>query len=574
MSVLFIRCDEEKIIPLSLEAFTFKKDNNHNLERDYKGEISANGDTVHFLIPHFTAITSLIASYEIPSGATAFIDGTAQTSGNTANDFTNAVTYKISAGQDEAYFFVVQCTNKLILSTVGYSQDSTRIGAGDFTKETLFKVSNINRGTWSYTISIGELHHSDKAETKGNAFEIPNFLSLDEWLALNGGEDGVLDIKLALSSETLGVQNQEFTFSLNKEQYNIRSWQDLQAMRYDLHGAYRIYNNIEFPYYGLEQFPREGFTPIGDSLENSFKGSLDGQNHVISNFYINQAYSNLRYVGLFGVIERRADILPVIKNLGLHISEREESGGITGGLFAGGIAGWSEGKIINCYVIGDVTTTGDNTQPSAAGGLVGCNFGGEIERCYTSGGKTEGVVRAGGLVGENTQDGKISRSYSNQYVVITGVSGYGKQPIAAGGLVGNNSMTATIFNSYSTGDIVGNENIGGFVGRHSLDATIRTSYSMGNVIEADADGSSEVGGFIGKMEGKTERRSITDSYWNVAANPALDGVGDGEDYGTDGRSVREFKNEVMYVGWDFTNTWSIDGIHNDGYAHLKDVKGQ
>ncbi len=572
--VILQSCDEEKIVTLSLDSYSFLLDNNSTIEKNRDGIFNSNGDTVTIYIPHFISTSSLIASFEIADGSSAYIEGTKQTSEVTANDFTEIVDYILSAGQGDEYPFAVHCINDLLISVIGHSEDSTRVGAGDFTKEELFKVSNIKNGNWTYTITIEDHTYTDTATSEDNYFIIPNFIDEDDWLSLNSGEDGEISLTLVLTSSSNNISNVEFSVSLSKEQYSIKSWQDLQAINYDLLGDYKVYNNIEFPYPGVDDFSSEGFIPIGDSLERSFKGSLDGQGYVITNFYINRNSQNTRYVGLFGVIERRADILPVIKNLGIEISTRSNKGGVTGGLYAGGLAGWNEGKVINCYVTGGVASIGDISDPGGAGGLIGFNNGGEIERCYSADGRIESTVTAGGLVAENTDEGEISESWASHYVVLTGESGYGNQSVAAGGFAGKNTEEGTIVNCYATGDVTGNESLGGFVGYHTNASTIRTCYATGNVTETDADGSDDIGGFVGEIDGTEERRSITDSYWNQAANPGYDGVGEGETYGVDGRSVLEFQNEEMYVGWDFSETWGINEIYNDGYAYLLDVEGQ
>lgn len=574
LGCLLTGCDEEKTINLTFDGYSFKVAHNSQIETDRTGQINETGDTVTVYIPHFISVATLVADFEIAEGSSAKINGIKQTSGTTANNFTENVDYVLSAGQGDEYRFTVKCINQLILSVCGYSSDTTRIGAGDFTREELFKINNIKNGKWDYTITIGEYSHTGTSEATGNNFTMPNFLAEEEWLSLNNGKDGEITITIDLSSSENGIPLGQYEFTLPREQYSIKSWQDLQAMKYDLLGNYKIYNDIEFPYPGIDNFPKEGFKPIGDSLESSFKGSLDGQDYSIKNFYINRNNQETRYVGLFGVIERRADMLPVIKNLGIEISDREENGGVTGGFYAGGIAGWNEGKIINCYVKGSVTTTGLSTEPGGAGGLVGINYGGEIDRCFSSDGQIESIMQAGGLVSENTHEGKIARCWAGQYVVITGTGGYGQQTLAAGGFAGKNSEGASIINCYATGDVTGYESLGGFVGNHTNASTIRTSYSTGNVIEVDAGGSTNIGGFIGEIEGTLERRSVTDSYWNMAANPGLDGVGEGEDYGIDGRSVLEFKNDIMYMGWDFTTTWGITANYNSGFAYLLNVKGQ
>jgi hypothetical protein len=56
----------------------------------------ANG-TVDIEVAYGTDLSALVATFELSYGATADIDGTTQTSGTTPNDFTNTVTYTVTA---------------------------------------------------------------------------------------------------------------------------------------------------------------------------------------------------------------------------------------------------------------------------------------------------------------------------------------------------------------------------------------------------------------------------------------------------------------------------------------------
>ncbi|WP_202613983.1 DUF6242 domain-containing protein, partial [Silvanigrella paludirubra] len=58
---------------------------------------SISGNNVNVVMPFGTNLTSLVATFSLSAGASAKINGTTQVSTTTANDFTNPVTYTITA---------------------------------------------------------------------------------------------------------------------------------------------------------------------------------------------------------------------------------------------------------------------------------------------------------------------------------------------------------------------------------------------------------------------------------------------------------------------------------------------
>ncbi|OQX97143.1 MAG: hypothetical protein B6I24_09795 [Bacteroidetes bacterium 4572_128] len=240
-----------------------------------------------------------------------------------------------------------------------------------------------------------------------------------------------------------------------------------------------------------------GFTLIGLSSSNSFSGTYNGDDHIISNLFIYRP--ELNYVGLFGYIYSHE---VAIKNIALtdvnitgkdhvgglvgrndgEISNSYSAGNITGKDHVGGLIGTNNGDIINSYSTASVGD-GDNNS-SYVGGLVGSNYTyGEISNSYSIG-NVIGESRVGGLSGNN--HGKISNSYSTGNVNANGES--------IAGLVGKNSYSGEISNSYSTGNVTSTGNyIGGLVGRNP--GAINNSYSTGSVT-----GYSFVGGLVGNNE--------------------------------------------------------------------------
>lgn len=233
--------------------------------------------------------------------------------------------------------------------------------------------------------------------------------------------------------------------------------------------------------------PIGGFSPI----RGQFVGEFDGQNHSISNLYINE--TNTNFVGLFTAVGDRSNT-PVVRDSLLQneipVSYNDVEGTVHGlkledatirGRFdTGSVAGRNRGAIYNVDTSGSVTAT-------ETGGIVGSNFGFVVEsksdvdvvgeqntggvagsnKGMISDTDTHGTVdvesfNAGGITGIN--DGLIQKSWTDSSV---------SAGTDAGGLVGNN-QNGLIDESYSAGTVEG-QNVGGLVGNNG--ATIRNSYT-------------------------------------------------------------------------------------------------
>ncbi|QST02511.1 WxL domain-containing protein (plasmid) [Pontibacillus sp. ALD_SL1] len=111
---------------------------------------------------------------------------------------------------------------------------------------------------------------------------------------------------------------------------------------------------------------------------------------------------------------------------------------------------------------------------------------------------------------------------------------------------------------YSRAAVTGSSWIGGIFGYVITDDDWYDSYATGIV-----SGSSEIGGAVG-----FEHASTLDDchcYWDTEASGTTL-----SDMGT-GKTTSEMKQESTYTGWDFTNTWAIDPLINDGYPYLQSV---
>ena len=227
------------------------------------------------------------------------------------------------------------------------------------------------------------------------------------------------------------------------------------------------------------------WTPIANSFSDAllggsdyrvFAGNFDGNGYTISNVSIGSETTPFEsdVFGLFGATEGKISNLN-LDTVSIHgIAKVASIGAVVG--FAGGLVGSSGGSIENCHVTG---LTMDMSAPSNVyaaaywvGGLVGALDGTQlINECSVSGSITEkaGKGSIGGLIGELGKAAKITYSRSNVTVNVKA-------------------------------DSRGGADVGGFIGKGNgktdAETVIRNCYATGNVT-----GGAYTGGFAGGLWG-------------------------------------------------------------------------
>jgi hypothetical protein len=142
----------------------------------------------------------------------------------------------------------------------------------------------------------------------------------------------------------------------------ISDWDDLNAIRDNLAGRYRLMNDLHSGSAGYWTVASwianygNGWRPIG-TASNPFTGSFDAQGYEISDVFINRPNQN--NVGLFGCVGEAG----VIKDVEVV------NAAVTGKQYVGGLVGNNSGTVSNSYFSGSVT--GEHS----LGGLVGVNAG-------------------------------------------------------------------------------------------------------------------------------------------------------------------------------------------------------
>ena len=210
----------------------------------------------------------------------------------------------------------------------------------------------------------------------------------------------------------VGAMSSTGAMALNQENgvYQIATAQDLVEFSAVVAAGEQSANAVVTA--DLDMTTITDFTPIG-SVAMPYKGTFDGQEHVISNLFIN--LPEQEYVGLFGVLNGGA----YIKNLVMD-ALCEVNGLRFVGAFAGGTNG---GGIVTFECCGNAGMVGAQEQNAA--GIIGVSMGSQcgikLIRCFNVGGVAGGNESAAlcGWVGD--RDSEITNCYNAGWV--SGVDG-------------------------------------------------------------------------------------------------------------------------------------------------------
>lgn len=280
-----------------------------------------------------------------------------------------------------------------------------------------------------------------------------------------------------------------------------------------------------------------GFSPIGNTSTN-FVGSLNGQNHIISNLVCNLQYNDYR--GLFGYVANSSLI-----NIGLVNCT------IKGKEYVGALAGRVVTTVVsNCYAK-DGRVQGANGNVVA--GLIGtAQSQSAISYCYVDMEVHSAYGYVGGLVGNLLYESTMSYCYSIKRVNSTNT--YDANNF--GNLMARN-YTSTVQNCYAIGAVNGNMYVGGLTGSNSsttdLTATISNCYAAGPV-----SGGSGLGGFIAYNQGASV---VSGCYYDTELTGQASAIAyDDNGQSVTGYTTAQFATQGNFSGWDFEDVWEIATI--------------
>ena len=203
----------------------------------------------------------------------------------------------------------------------------------------------------------------------------------------------------------------------------------------------------------------------------------------------------------------------------INLTSSYATGNVTANLasncYVGGLVG-----AVGTFTAGSIFTgnslyaTGAVSGGCAVGGLFGyyvpsyCTSGtcATLSNSYATGNVTSSIGNAGGLIGYAAGNASTgTTAITNTYATGNVTNATSTSPVQMGGYLGAVLSTITISNSYATGNVTGYQYLGGFagdVGSASVNArvlTIQTSYATGTVTSTAASGSTQTGGFVGRV---------------------------------------------------------------------------
>lgn len=237
------------------------------------------------------------------------------------------------------------------------------------------------------------------------------------------------------------------------------------------------------------------WTPIGNGSRsgnaadgNSFKGTFDGQGHIITGLNITSG-SDDNAVGLFGVVDGGTVKNVELKDVTINASSSELTGAAVGFLTGGG-------------VVDEVTVSGEITANKGVGGVVGrATVSATISNCENSATINATSGNAGGIIGAAyyTSSGNVYTG-ENAALVIGNCTNSGDVTTSAGGytggIVGLSSVSVT--NCTNTGDVKGaNTSVGGIVGEQKESGEVIGCANNGTVTNtANAYGTGGIVGWV------------------------------------------------------------------------------
>ena len=243
------------------------------------------------------------------------------------------------------------------------------------------------------------------------------------------------------------------------------------------------------------------WTPIGNSYNNRYQGTFDGNGKIIRNLYINAISENTSFIGCAGFFGYATD--GSIKNITFDNAKVKSTGDFDTGI----LAGYAESCIIeNIKTLANCSVEGNGN----VGGIVGEAEGNNIGNCENRA-MVKGIGTVGGIAGWYDGPDKSITSCAN-YGVVTGTGSF------VGGMVGY-FQSGTIQNSANYGNITGTYNVGNLIGSAQI-CNLNNVLGTGNVTVTSGD-------CAGLLVGNISKSSSTASgilAYNSSAKLTIKGI--------------------------------------------------
>jgi len=316
--------------------------------------------------------------------------------------------------------------------------------------------------------------------------------------------------------------------------YKISTPAQLDHVRKHLDQCFILLNDVDLTEATSEggdyYWAGAGWMPLGKLI-----GDFNGNGHKIIGLKMNRGGGGL-FTGIADDTER--ELRGSVSNLGIVDADITTES-------SGGIAGWNEGLIRNCFVDGNIDVLFDGggivDSNQETGTIMGCYFSGKINVSHT----------AGGIAGTNY--GEIKHSYNEGGI---------KGGVGSGGIVGVNYRV--IENAYNTGYVSDYNGAGGIAAENREDGEIAKRYSIGGLDAPDT--SDDGGGAICKRNSGQIEDCI---YLNNMK------IGVFQNNGTVERIYAKTSGQMQqgttFYGFDFDAIWTMDGEESYPYPELRSV---
>ena len=290
--------------------------------------------------------------------------------------------------------------------------------------------------------------------------------------------------------------------------------------------------DIDLTEWIAENNPVQGWSPIGSSLGNSFRGTFNGNGHTISGLWIKRTDTD--YVGLFGYVYNAT--VSDVRLYGAEIEGHDNVGGISGYFecynVSRSFSGCSveKGSIKGNDNVGGISgySYSKNESPTTSSAL---SFAGCSSEC-----SIKGRDNVGGIAGYS-----YSKNESTNYRLTSTLSFtecFSECSIEGNDNIGGIAGCAFSSSSYSSTlsftecvseySIDGRDNVGGIVGYGVFDDYGRDSITITRCSSnADIRGSGSVGGIAGNVRKDYNGNCIIfDSYstGSIAGERSLGGI--------------------------------------------------
>ncbi len=185
-----------------------------------QADVNAEKNLIHVIVPYDADITALVPVFELSPGATAYIDGVAQISGNATLDFSDTVTYQVRSNEDvirenwqvvvsqmhtESDFLTFEIPGQLGEAEIGQEQKTINIR--------MLKGNDLSGLVPSFTLSPGATAYIDHiAQISGASSQ--DFTSPVEYTVI--AEDSI-----NLSEWTVNVVLDEFSSECHFKSFSL-----------------------------------------------------------------------------------------------------------------------------------------------------------------------------------------------------------------------------------------------------------------------------------------------------------------------------------------------------------------